>query len=475
MAQNVKDMAARMSDNRSFNFSDFIARIKRDEDGYTKWDLVKGTFWYAWYKFSDWMVEVFFPIAGTIIKGFVIAVAFVLLEVVLFVAFIIVGIPFGLIAFATMPIWFWLTYAFSPAKAADFLFGWGDVTDDQKVLIGYVAWVAWYNLLFRVVGKFFFLPLAEAGFMPMSHRKHFMARERSLKSYDAGTQIAYVMAFETENERKNAIGNMSYQSVEKFWADYPKMHSLILAGWMLCEKWANQLLLSNEEGDWNLIVSYVYNPSKRLGEDVLNYFIDKMKDPEIGTKARKVFSVYGQRHTLSVAVLEELITVAGKGNENAQKALSLYAKREALSPDLLDEVYSTENKELIAEMQSIAKMHADISMVQDSERDQWVRFCQLEANIDSEAQKRMGHGQYLVYKQTGHQLEREALKSLLLSRSYADGYGDSFHYFRELVEGEFEQIDEQLKAQICTENWRQKVYYQVASARAEKTKTEAEA
>ena len=414
-------------------------------------DLVKAVLWYGWYKVKGFSAT---------LKGF----SATLLRWVVYLFSFFVEISVCMVVFAAVailsPLWYPFTMWWRPKWAAKFITK--TRTDDAGK--GFVAGVKFFASL---IADFVFSHCMHFcwgwvwRFMPMCKRQHYIAGNNiELNKYDKKTQIEFFLVQDAE-DKKTVIGELSPEGIDILWDEHQEVRSLILAKKPLNEKWADDLLVSEDECMRKILLNFVYDADKSVDEKVIKLFLAKMEgsSESVATRALEALGVYTVRHTLNAKMLRKLIVLAGTGNEHAERVLSFYVERTPLNADLLEEVFATGNEALVRKMKSLSKKHADISMVKAT-RDVWLAFCQVEQNVAPEAQRLMSWQQYHVFKDTGHKLDRAALKALLMSLN-----SQYIGFFEDLCKNEFEQIDEELKTLLCTEVWKQNVYDKVATAK----------
>ena len=163
----------------------------------------------------------------------------------------------------------------------------------------------------------------------------------------------------------------------------------------------------------------------------------------------------------------DALVKAAKPNARAWEVLVNWLSCQKPSEQLVAKVLSVSNKETAETIIKIVDRWADMDAVNgihypdltfeetlEAKKADWENFCKGKENIYYKAQAKMDFIQYKVFHETGHQVDKRALESLLVSVKMP-------RYIRELLTNEWETLDEKVLAVVKADAVKYAIYMAV--------------
>lgn len=330
------------------------------------------------------------------------------------------------------PIWFPVLLIANPLRAAQEL-------NAKSIREWNVSptWADWYltnihNLLIYYLMRWLWTPLIVL--LPMKrYRSEFIREgEKRLNEYSAKTQVAYY----------NSCCDGGKQSLLMSGALSPEVRERIFKNPFEWKNWIESgLELSREQVETLL----------KNGQQTL-------------------LRLYFKKSTPNKDMINLLLDYAQRNSSTAQYVMLQLIRQQRPNSELIGKMLSTGNSSFIKEVSKVIDGYADLdavnfgvkdvketSLPEEKERifvERWTNFCRHKKEISVAAQKKMGYDQYLIYVQTGHKLDYQALLHMCL-------HVQNKEFLEDILSIEFEKVDEALQTALKSEYWRYSLYLKV--------------
>lgn len=349
--------------------------------------------------------------------------------------FCIVYAVWNIVILITSPLWYPVMILSSPELAAEFIndYAYADMAPVGVYKAKIHNWCIYYLM------RWLWNPLVSV--LPMRrYRSEFIlaGRERkALSEYSVKTQVKYYKTCDDGGKQSLIVSNaLSSEAFKLIWEDEFEWENWVDSGRALTKEQVDFLCRKGE------------------GSLLWRYFKKNTPDKEM------------------VNVLLKLVA----GNySTAQRVLLYFVRQQRPSAELIEKITATGNRAFIKDVCSIIDQYADLDAVnfriteipgggdmpveeqQSILIERWTNFCRHKKEISVAAQKKMGYDQYLVYVQTGHKLDSSALLHMCL-------HLQNEKFLREVLNNEFEKLDEALQTALKSEYWRYSLYLKVKEA-----------
>lgn len=351
----------------------------------------------------------------------------------------IIAVLYGLwkiMMLITSPLWFPVRVFINPERAA---LGLNDkATHECGVKPTWFDWclIGSHNLCIYYLMRWLWNPFI--AILPMRYRAEFIRwGKKRVCEYSPKTQIAYYKSCDDGGKQSLlSSGVFSTEVREALWKDKTERNNWIASGIELSRIQIADLCQSGSRVQlWRYFKSRT--PNKEMFDLLLKYV--------------------GEGYSTPADVLVNLI------------------RQQRPNAELVGKLLNTGNDKFIERIGEVIDAYADVDAVdfgthsltgmseKEKQRiigERWTNFCKNKKDICCVAQKKMGHAQYLIFAQTGHHLEYDALQHLCLS--LAQGQRD---YLLEILNNEFERIDDKLQTALKADYWRYSAYLAVKEAR----------
>lgn len=289
-------------------------------------------------------------------------------------------------------------------------------------LASYIKWCTW-----AMCRASLWLCTPIIAILPMRYHKEFiLAGKKALADYSVKTQVAYYKTFTREGQ-VNLLsgGQLSQAAIDAIWQDEAERAKCIDAGWHMTEGVVRELC----KGENSALL--------------WRYF---------------------KKNTPNKTMSNILIEMAHQGYATPQSVLLNLIKQQRPDANLLNKLMWFDNRRFKELVRNTMDEYADLDAVTyasasaEDIAQHWTNFCKGKKEISSKAQQKMGYEHYLIYAETGHTLEYNALRYLLANIADKD-------YLKAVVENEFDKLDDMMLTILKAEYWRYSVYLAVKEAR----------
>ena len=307
------------------------------------------------------------------------------------------------------------------------------------------------NFLFCTVLRWIWFPASR--FLPTIKRQYFInADKKPLKDYPVKVQAEY---YRLRQGEEGVFKKMSSTAKEFLWnTKEEKMREALLAvGYPLTAERAIDLLSAHQvellkkycnsdnltvSADvqkmlWHRATNNLYPDadaydvllicaSKRtLHDELIDLLISSFRNIDEHDKAVEVLNLYTDKKSLKDEHLIKLIKLATEkeettGKEDAFKIFLKLITRCGLSNSVIEAAYDTENDRMADAVTETVEKLAALDRVKDENLENWREFCQITDDIPYEAQLLMSEKHFEIFLKTGHELDFEAAKELILNK-----------------------------------------------------------
>lgn len=296
--------------------------------------------------------------------------------------------------------------------------------------------LSWYEhyvygsllVVFRILG-WLFAPLINH--LPMKYRAEFIRHgKKPLCEYSAKAQVAYFKSHDEKAKKKMIVDNfLSAEAFDLIWHDGLELKTCITSGIELTKEQVREVV---EKNGYSCLW--------------VDYFKSHTPDKEM------------------VAMLTQL---AKKGYAAAICIIVAYIRQQRPNAEMVKSLLSCGNQDLFNKVNEIMGEYCDLDAVEFcvddidgfADKDEkkkivlqsWRNYCENKKNICTAAQKKMSHEQYLIFAETGHHLNYDAMQTICLTIKDED-------FLKDVIRHEFRYISSSLETALKFHYWRYCVY-----------------